>query len=160
MARNKKSKVTGPVDRRPTIVNRQARFQYHLDDRLEAGLVLRGSEVKSIRDGQIELRDGWVRVSDGEAWLIGCRIVPYSHATYDAPDPVRPRKLLLKKREIEKIEAAIRQGGMTVVPTKVYFKGSTVKIEIALGKGKKLHDKRETVKKRDEERRARASEDV
>ena len=160
MARKKRETTGAGGGSRPRIENRQARFRFELGERFEAGVVLRGSEVKSLRAGHAELRDAWVRVEAGEAWLVGCRIDPYSHATHDAPDPLRQRKLLLSKREIEKLAVAIQQGGLTIVPTRLYFKGSLVKLEIAVGKGKKLHDKRATVKKRDEERRARAARDV
>lgn len=134
--------------------NRQARFRYELFDHWEAGLVLTGSEVKSLRAGRVTLTDAHVAVRRGEAWLIGCHIPTYTHATHDAPDPIRARKLLLRKPEIAKIERAVQQKGMTVVPVRLYFSGPHVKIEIAVGRGKKLHDKRETIKKRDQERDA------
>jgi SsrA-binding protein len=159
MARKSKAAKGDPPHHRPTINNRQARFRYELGPRWEAGIVLRGSEVKSLRLGQAELREAWVRVDQGEAWLVGCRIHPYSHAHSDPPDPDRPRKLLLQAREIRKLHDAIRTQGLTVIPLRIYFKGSLVKVEIATGKGKKLHDKRETVKRRDAERRARSGRD-
>lgn len=160
MSRKRGGRKKDAGDVRPSIQNRQARFRYELFDRFEAGLVLLGSEVKSIRSGGVELKEAWIRVTKGEAWLVDCRVNPYSHATQDAPDPARPRKLLLHQREIQRLQKAIQERGLTVVPTSMYFKGSRVKLEIALARGKKLHDKREAVKRRDEERRARASVDV
>ena len=116
--------------------------------------MLTGSEVKSLRAGKVTLTDAHVAIRGGEAWLVGCHIPTYTHATHDAPDPVRTRKLLLRKVEIAKIQRAVQQKGMTVVPVRLYFSGPHVKMEIALGRGKKMHDKRETIKKRDQERDA------
>jgi SsrA-binding protein len=136
--------------------NREARFQYELLERFEAGIVLTGSEVKSVRRGQVSLADSHVVVSGGEAWLVSCHVAPYENAGYAQHDPLRERKLLLHGSEVERIARAVERAGLTVVPLRVYFAGSRVKVEIAVGRGKKLHDKRETIKKRDQERQARA----
>jgi SsrA-binding protein len=149
----------GPRAFRLVAENRQARFRYELLDRYEAGLVLTGSEVKSIRAAQVTLTDAHVAFRRSEAFLLGCHVAPYSHAAVDAHDPDRPRKLLLKKAEIEKLDRAVAQKGLTVVPTKIYFSGSRVKVEIALARGKNAGDKRETIKKRDLDRAARRGED-
>lgn len=135
--------------------NRQARFLYELLDTWEAGIMLLGSEVKSLRAGTVNLTDAYVRFRGDEAWLANCHIGPYSHATAKPHDPLRERKLLLRRTELEKIRRAVQQKGLTVVPTRIYFSGEFVKLQIALGKGKKTIDKRETIKKRDVERRAR-----
>ena len=157
--RTRRATDDGARPRRPVAENRQARFRYELLDRWEAGIALVGSEVKSLRSGQVTMTDAHVQVRGGEAWLVGCHVPPYSHASVDAPDPLRVRKLLLRKAEIEKIERAVTQKGMTVVPTKIYFSGAHVKVEIALARGKKLHDKRETIRQREEDRSARRGDD-
>lgn len=135
--------------------NRQARFRYELLDRYEAGLVLMGSEVKAMRAGTVSMSDAYVRFKGGDAWLANCHVGPYAHATTVAHEALRERKLLLKRAELDKLERAVQQKGLTVVPTKMYFSGRRVKVEIALARGKKLHDKRETIKQRDMDRRAR-----
>jgi SsrA-binding protein len=158
-----KSKLTRKksADEKPTrsiADNRQARFRFELLDRWEAGIVLLGGEVKSLRAGQVNMGDAHVIVKRGEAWLMSCHVAPYAHATHDQPDPLRPRKLLLHAIEVARIDKSVREKGMTVVPTRLYFVGARVKVEIALARGKKLHDKRETIKKRDQERDARRGE--
>ncbi len=133
--------------------NRQARFLYEILDTYEAGIELRGTEVKSIREGKANLRDGYVLIRNGEAWLINVHISPYGTASdYFNHDPRRTRKLLLHKGEIRKLIGKVEQQGLTLVPLKMYLKGSWVKIEIALGKGKKLHDKREDERRREDKR--------
>lgn len=133
--------------------NRQARFLYEILDTYEAGIELKGTEVKSIREGKANLRDGYVLIRNGEAWLINVHISPYGTASaYFNHDPRRTRKLLLHKGEIRKLIGKVEQQGLTVVPLKMYLKGSWVKIEIALGKGKKLHDKREDERRREDKR--------
>jgi SsrA-binding protein len=132
--------------------NRQASFRYNLLERFEAGLVLTGTEVKSLRDGQAQLKDAYVTIRDNEAWLIGSYIAPYAAASRDNHTPEHDRKLLLHRAEIDKIVAATRERGLTVVPTRLYFSGDTrsrAKVEIAIAKGKDLWDKRETIKTRD-----------
>ena len=135
--------------------NRQARFRYELLDRWEAGIVLTGSEVKSVRAGTVTMTDAYVKFRGTEAYLANCHVGPYSHATVAAHEPLRERKLLLRRRELEKLHRAVQQKGLTIVPTKIYFSGEHVKVEIALARGKNTVDKRETIKKRDVERRAR-----
>jgi len=137
---------------RDLVVNRRARFEYELTDEFEAGLVLMGSEVKSLRDGRGNLQEAYVGVRKGEAWLHGCHISPYPQANRNNHEPLRPRKLLLNQSELAKLEKGIGQKGMTIVPLRIYLKGRRIKLEIALGKGKKLHDKRNTLKEKDAKR--------
>jgi len=126
--------------------NKKARFEYELEDFLEAGLVLTGTEVKSLRAGKANLLDAYGKITNGEAWLIGAHISPYSSAYYGNHDPLRKRKLLLKRKEIKKLIGKTQEKGHSLIPTKLYFKNGLAKIELALGKGKKLHDKRASKK--------------
>jgi len=132
--------------------NKKARFNYDLGERYEAGLVLTGSEVKSLRLGKANLTDSYARLKGGEVWLLGAHITPYPFASYDNHLPERPRKLLLHKREINKLAGKIQEQGMSLIPLAIYFKRGRAKVELALAKGKKLHDKRQTMKKRDQQR--------
>jgi SsrA-binding protein len=133
--------------------NRQARFLYEILDTYEAGIELKGTEVKSIREGKVNLRDGYVLIRNGEAWLINAHISPYGTASeYFNHDPRRTRKLLMHKQEIRKLIGKVEQQGLTLVPLKMYLKRGWVKIEVALGKGKKLHDKREDERRREDKR--------
>jgi SsrA-binding protein len=132
--------------------NRKAGFEYFLYDRFEAGLALKGSEIKSIRAGQISLAESYIRVDEDQAWLIEAHIAPYIQANRFNHDPKRPRRLLLHRKEIREMWDAVRQKGVTIVPTRVYLKNGRAKLEIAIAKGKKLHDKREAIAKRDAER--------
>jgi SsrA-binding protein len=132
--------------------NRKARHDYHLVERFEAGLVLTGSEVKSLRDGRASLQQAYADVRDGEAWLIGAHIDTYDQAGIANHDPVRDRKLLLKRREIESLYGKVREKGLTLVPTKMYFKDGRAKVEVALARGKDLRDKRRDIAKRDADR--------
>ncbi len=132
--------------------NKKARFNYDLGERYEAGLVLTGSEVKSLRLGKANLTDSYARLKGGEVWLLGAHITPYPFASYDNHLPERPRKLLLHKREINKLAGKIQEQGMSLIPLTIYFKRGRAKVELALAKGKKLHDKRQTMKKRDQQR--------
>lgn len=132
--------------------NRRASFDYHLLDRFEAGLVLTGTEIKSVRANQVSLRQGYVQAREGELWLIDANIAPYEHGNRENHDPKRPRKLLLHKREINKIITALEQKGLTVVPTMMYLKNGLAKIEIALARGKAVRDKRSDLAKRDAQR--------
>lgn len=133
--------------------NRKASFEYFLLETFEAGLSLQGSEIKSIRAGQMSLTEAYVDIQEGrEAWLVEAHIAPYEQANRFNHDPKRKRRLLLHKKEIRKMWDAVRQKGITIVATKVYLKNGRAKIEVALAKGKKLHDKRETIAKRDQER--------
>jgi len=131
--------------------NRQAAFRYNLLEKLEAGIVLQGSEVKSLRNGSVQLKDAYAEVRDGELWLRNMHIAPYAPAR-DSHDPERPRKLLLHKREIERLIGKTAERGLTIVPTRIYFSGARAKVEIALAKGKDVHDKRRSIKDREQKR--------
>src|SRR5215813_510106 len=124
--------------------NRAAFHGYHIGDKYEAGLALKGTEVKSILAGRVQLKDSYVAVRDGEAWLFNAHISPYAHGNRENHDPLRTRKLLLHRREIEKLDQAAATEGMTLVVTRVYIKGRRIKFEVGVAKGKKLYDKRET----------------
>jgi SsrA-binding protein len=143
---NKKKAAPGDV-----ATNRQAAFRYNLLDRFECGIVLTGTEVKSLRDGNAQLKDSYATIKDGEVWLIGLYIAPYPAASRENHDPERSRKLLLHRDEIEKLTGSLNERGFTLVPTRIYFSGerSRAKVEIALARGKDLWDKRDTIKKRD-----------
>jgi SsrA-binding protein len=132
--------------------NKKARRDYHIDDTIEAGLVLRGSEVKSLRDGKASLMDAYARIEGGEAWLSGLHISPYSHTRMEEQDPDRERKLLLHAAEIRRLGVKVQEKGYTLVPLRIYFKHGLAKVELGLGKGKKLYDKREDIKKADARR--------
>jgi SsrA-binding protein len=132
--------------------NRKASFEYFLLEHFEAGLSLQGSEIKSIRAGQISLAEAYIEVDGREAWLVECHIAPYEQANRFNHDPKRRRRLLLRKREIRQLWDDVRQKGVTIIPLKVYLKQGRAKIEIALAKGKKLHDKRDSIAQRDQER--------
>ncbi len=142
---------------RPVATNRRAFHDYHVEERLEAGVALTGTEVKSLREGKANLKDGYVAVEGGEAWLFNVHVAPYAAGSWNNPDPVRPRKLLLHKREILRLYGRIRKAGATCVPLSLYFKGSRAKVQIALVTGKQLRDKRETIRRREAEREARAA---
>ncbi len=132
--------------------NRRARRNYTVVDTYEAGMVLLGSEVKSLRAGGMELKDSYATVKDGEVWLVGAHIAPYSFAHGGGHDPERERKLLLHRREIDRIAGAIAEKGLTLVPLKVYFKDGKAKVELALARGKTTYDKRQTLRQRDHTR--------
>jgi SsrA-binding protein len=132
--------------------NRKASFEYFLFEHFEAGLALKGSEIKSIRAGQISLAESYIRVDENQAWLIEAHIAPYVQANRFNHDPKRPRRLLLHSKEIREMWDAVRQKGVTIVPIRVYLKDGRAKLEIAIAKGKKLHDKREAIARRDAER--------
>jgi SsrA-binding protein len=137
--------------------NRKAFHDYHILETFEAGLVLVGTEVKSIREGAVNLRDSFARVEGGEVWLYNVHINPYSHRGYADHDPTRRRKLLLHRQEIRKLVGKTTERGMTLVPTRLYFRNGHVKVSIGLAKGKKIHDKRETIKRREADRETRAA---
>ncbi len=137
--------------------NKKALHDYFVLQKVEAGIELRGSEVKSLRDGRAQLKDSYVLFKGGEAFLFGAHISPYSYANRENHDPERTRKLLLHKREIEKLEAQVVEKGLTVVPLRLYFKGNRVKAELAVVRGKKQYDKRETEKRREADREAAAA---
>ena len=132
--------------------NRKARHEYHLLDRFEAGLVLTGTEVKSLRNGKADLARAYATVRDGEAWLVGLHIAPYEQGSTASHDPDRDRKLLLHAREIASLTGKVNEKGLTLVPTRLYFKDGRAKVELAVARGKELHDKRRDVAKRDAER--------
>jgi SsrA-binding protein len=132
--------------------NRQAGFRYELLEKLEAGLQLQGSEVKSLRDGGVQLKDAYAEVRDGEVWLQNMHIAPYKPAARENHEPERPRKLLLHRREIERLIGKTAERGLTIVPTRVYFKGPRAKVEIALARGKDQRDKRRSIKDREQRR--------
>jgi SsrA-binding protein len=132
--------------------NRQASFRYELIDRYEAGLQLQGSEVKSLRAGRVQLKDAYASLHDGEVWLYNVHIAPYAPASRENHEPERPRKLLLHKWEIERLIGTTQERGLTLVPTRVYFKGPRAKVEIALARGKDVGDKRRALKDRDQKR--------
>jgi SsrA-binding protein len=136
--------------------NRSAGHHYHLSDRFEAGLVLTGTEVKAARDGKIQLKEAFAEVSGSEAWLVNAHIGQYSHGNIMNHEPTRRRKLLLHRKEIDKLLGETREKGLTLVPTKLYLKNGRIKLEIAIGKGKKLHDKRESEREREMDAEARA----
>ena len=129
--------------------NKQAYHNYNIVDTYEAGLVLQGSEVKSIREGQVNLKDSFVRIDNGEAYVLNMYIAPYKPASKLQHDPYRKRKLLLHKREILKLMGKVQEKGYTIIPTKLYFKNGKAKLEIALAKGKAKHEKRQAIKERD-----------
>jgi SsrA-binding protein len=135
--------------------NRKARHNYVIEDTLEAGLALVGTEVKSCREGRANLADAYAVVRDGEAWLIGCHISPYSHGNRSNHDPLRPRKLLLHKAEIELLRMKAAQEGRTLVPLRLYFKHGLAKVEIAIARGKRTYDKRADLAARDADRAMR-----
>jgi SsrA-binding protein len=136
--------------------NRQANHNYFLMDRFEAGMVLTGTEVKAAKDGKIQLKEAFAMVQDNEAWLMNAHISQYSHGNRENHPPVRNRKLLLHRREIDKLLGETREKGLSLIPTKIYLKKGKIKCEIAVAKGKKLHDKRETERNRSAEEEARA----
>jgi SsrA-binding protein len=137
--------------------NRKARFDYHILETFEAGVALLGTEVKGIREGKANLRDAFARVEKGEVWLYNVHINPYSHRGYVDHDPKRRRKLLLHRQEIRKLIGKTVEKGLTLVPTRMYFKNGKVKVALALARGKQVHDKRETIKRRETERETRAA---
>lgn len=132
--------------------NRKAQHDYYLTDSFEAGISLQGSEIKSIRAGQISIKEAYIQIEDQEAWLINAHIAPYEQASYLGHEPRRKRKLLLHRREIDRLWDAVRKKGLTIVPTRVYLKNGRAKIEIAIGRGKKQYDKRHDLAKRDAQR--------
>ena len=143
------------VDGKDIVNNRHAFHEYHILDKYEAGIVLKGTEVKSVMSGRIQLKDSYVSVRDGEVWLLNAHISPYSHGNRENHEPLRTRKLLLHKREILKLEKETTIKGMTLVITRIYLKNGRVKFEVGVAKGKKLYDKRETEMKRAIEKETR-----
>lgn len=142
------------MDVKVVSTNKKARFEYFILETYEAGLVLKGTEIKSVRKGQISLQEAYVRTNGSEIWLVGAHIAPYEHASSNQHDPKRDRKLLMHKKEIRKLWDEVRIKGMTIVPIRVYLKAGKAKLEIGLAKGKKQFDKREAIKEKDIEREA------
>ena len=132
--------------------NRKAYHNYHIGDSIEAGIVLTGSEIKSIRAGRVSLGDAYVRPERGELWLLNAHIARYEASSYLSHEPTRPRKLLLHRKEIKSLASKVSEKGLTLVPIRLYIKGSIAKVEVALAKGKKLYDKRESIGRREMER--------
>ena len=148
MAKKRKRKAA-PGD---VATNRQAKFRFNLLESFEAGIVLQGSEVKSLRNGSVQLKDAYAEVRDGEVWLRNMHIAPYKAAARENHDPERPRKLLLHRREIERLIGQTAERGLTLVPTRVYFSGPRAKVELALARGKDVRDKRRSIKERETRR--------
>lgn len=145
MAKSAKKKATSG----DLATNRQARFRYELSDPVEAGIVLAGSEVKSVREGGVQLKDAYAQIQDGEVWLHNLHIAPYKFAGAEAHEPERPRKLLLHRREIDRIVGKLGERGLSLIPTRIYLSRGRVKVELALGRGKDIGDKRQTIKERE-----------
>ena len=149
MAKGKGKSKTGPGD---VATNRNASYRYELVERLECGIVLEGTEVKSLRTSGATLKDGYASIKDGELWLHSVHIPPYGPASRENHDPERPRKLLAHRRELDRLGVRVAERGFTLVPTRIYFSGSHAKVEVALGRGKDLYDKRETIRERETKR--------
>ena len=142
-------------DVRVLATNRQAFFNYFIEEKVEAGVALVGTEVKSLREGRANLKDGYAMVRQGEVWLINCHISPYSHGNLNNHDPLRERKLLLHREEIRRLDRKRRMSGLTLVPLRLYVRKGRIKVELGLARGKKLHDKREAIRQRDLDRERR-----
>jgi len=140
------------TDIKVVATNRKAYHDYSIDQEYEAGIALTGTEIKSVRAGQVNLRDSYVQIRNGEAWLVGTHIAAYDPASRENHDPRRDRRLLLHKRELAKLATHVQEKGFTIVPLRVYLKGNKAKVEIALAKGKRLYDKRNAIAERDAER--------
>lgn len=149
--------VKSEAAEKPITTNRKAFHDYHVLEKLEAGLELTGTEVKSLRQGAVNLKDSYVTFKDGEAFLLGAHISPYTHGNIQNHDPERTRKLLLHRREIDKLQGQVVERGLTIVPLRLYFRKGRVKAELGVVRGKKLYDKRETEKKREADREAAAA---
>lgn len=151
-ADNGKRGAKGATTKQIITVNKDARFRYFIHEVLEAGLVLVGTEVKSLRTGKVNLSDAYVYIKNGQAWLQNMHIGEYSHGNRENHVPLRDRKLLLHRREIDKLAAAVNKEGMSVIPTEMYFLKGRAKVELGLGKGKKAHDKRDSIKEKEAQR--------
>lgn len=144
---------------RTIVSNRKARYEFEILDTVEAGIVLQGTEVKSVREGHVSLQESYATARGEELWLEGCTIQPYAHGNINNHEPSRPRKLLLHKKELRKIMQRTAEKGLTLVPLSIYFKGPRLKVQLAIARGKKLYDKRDTIKKRETERSVRRGEE-
>ncbi len=149
MAKTKGKRKIGAGD---VASNRYARYRYELLEKLECGIELQGTEVKALRESGAQLKDGYVSVRDGELWLHSVHIPPYAPASRENHEPERPRRLLAHRREIDRLQGQVKERGFTLVPTRVYFSAGRAKVEIALGRGKDLFDKRQTIKERESKR--------
>ena len=143
------SQASARASDRTVATNRRARHEYEILETVEAGLVLRGTEVKSLRAGQVNFKDSYATMRNGEAWLVGCHISPYSHGSDANHDPERDRKLLLRRREITRLVGKTAERGLTLVPLRLYFRGGRAKVELGLARGRKLHDKRAAIRERE-----------
>lgn len=148
------ARIAAPAGTRPVATNRKAFHEFFIEDKMEVGLALQGSEVKSLREGRANLKDAYVDFRNGEAYLVGAHISTYSPASWTGHLPERDRKLLMHRRELDRWTGEVTRSGMTCVPLQLYFKGSRVKAEIALVRGKKLHDKRDAIREKDLKREA------
>jgi len=137
---------------RTLVANRRARFSYEIQETFEAGISLMGTEVKSIRDGQANIKEAYADIRGGEVFLVGAHISPYEQGNLNNHEPLRERRLLLKAIEIKRLTGKVQEKGLTLVPLRLYLKGRLIKLELGVGRGKKLHDKRETIKRRDQDR--------
>ena len=155
MSKKRKIEAESSSPYRPTITNKKARFNYHLLEKLEAGIALVGTEVKSLREGKANLEESFCQIRDGELYLIGCTIAAYTHGNLVNHNPRRPRKLLVHRRELQKLETKVAQKGLTIVPLRIYFRRGLAKVEIAIGQGKTHGDKREKIKEREAGREMR-----
>lgn len=149
--------MTRDTTERPVADNRKAGFDYHILETFEAGVVLLGTEIKAIREGRVQLRDAFCRIDRGEAYLLNAHIGQYSHGSYASHDPTRTRKLLLHRTELNKLLGKTVEKGLTVVPLRMYFKNGRIKVAVALARGKKAYDKRETIRRREADRETRAA---
>ena len=140
------------MSKKAVVTNRKAYHNYHIQDSVEAGIALTGTEIKSIRAGRVSLGDAYVRPEGGELWLLNAHVARYEAGSYLSHEPKRPRKLLLHRKQIDSLTSKVQEKGLTLVPLKLYIKDSIAKVEVALGKGKKLYDKRETIIRRETER--------
>lgn len=152
MAKKQKSGENVAVNRSPAVDNRRARYEYHILESMEAGLVLTGTEIKSIRAGGVSLSEAYARIRDGELWLLSMHIPPYKEGSFSNHEPNRPRKLLMHKEQIERLKSRASEKGLTIVPLRMYFTRGRVKVEIGLAKGKKMWDKRAAESERDVKR--------
>ena len=157
MSQSSSKKPARGAENKTLCANRKARYDYHIEETYEVGIALLGSEVKSIRQGRATLRDSYAAVERGELYLYNCHISPYEQAGQFAPDPLRSRKLLMHRAEIQRLVGKVEQKGLTLVPLSLYLKGPHVKVSLALARGKREHEKREAIKKRDTDREIRAA---
>ncbi len=145
----------GPRGPRPVATNRKARHDYDILEEFEAGMVLAGAEVKSLREGKVQLRDAFARIDNGDVWLVGVHVSPYAFANgFGTLDPDRPRKLLLHRRQIDELSARVHQDALTLIPLSIYFKDGRAKVELALARGRRTYDKRHAIAARDADREA------